>query len=172
MDRPERPAGRALKHASDHVALLANRTTIGCTSRLASACLSTRRGRGKWISASLNPPGHPTTRPFGFAALLGLAGAGRTRLCEPQTGCRPISCQPCATRPRKRGLGPCMLHVGLTRLSTACRGCGACDVLRRPSLPGCPCTITVLVSPNRQTATFRFYLSRVTACPLPRPPLL
>ena len=119
-----------------------------------------------------DPPGHPTTRPFGFAALLGLAGAGRTRLCEPQTGCRPISCQPCATRPRKRGLGPCMLHVGLTRFSTACRGRGACDVLRRPSLPGCPCTITVLVSPSRHTTTFRFYLSRVTACPLPRPPLL
>ena len=52
-DRPDRPAGRALKHASDYVALLANRPTIGYTSRLASARLSTRRGRVKWISDSL-----------------------------------------------------------------------------------------------------------------------
>ena len=56
-----------------------------------------------------DPPGHPTTRPFGFAALLGLAGSGRTRRYAPQTCCRSYSRQPCATRPRKRGLGPCIL---------------------------------------------------------------
>ena len=56
------------------------------------------------------PQGHPTTRPFGFAALLGLAGAGRTRLCEPQTGCRSVSCQSCATRPRKRDEPECTLN--------------------------------------------------------------
>ena len=66
--------------------------------------------RGAACPAPLsNPPGHPTTRPFGFAALLGLTGAGRTRLCEPQTCCRPSSRQPCATRPHKRDLGPCAL---------------------------------------------------------------
>ena len=47
------------------VALLANRTTIGCTSRLASACLSTRRGRVKWVSASLNPRGTRLRGPSG-----------------------------------------------------------------------------------------------------------
>ena len=41
--------------------------------------------------------------------MLGLTGGGRTRLCEPQTCCRPSSRQPCATRPRKRELGPCAL---------------------------------------------------------------
>ena len=56
------------------------------------------------------PQGHPTTRPFGFAALLGLAGAGRTRLCEPQTGCRSVSCQSCATRPSKRDEPECTLN--------------------------------------------------------------
>ena len=67
--------------------------------------------RGAACPAPLgDPPGHPATRPFGFAALLGLAGAGRTRLYEPQTGCRPFSCQPCATRPRKRDELRCALH--------------------------------------------------------------
>ena len=54
-------------------------------------------------------PGHPTTRPFGFAALLGLTGSHKTRLFEPQTSYDSFSRQPCATRPRKRGLGPCIL---------------------------------------------------------------
>ena len=56
----------------------------------------------------------PTTRPFGFAALLGLTGDGRTRLFEPQTCCRPLSREPCATRPRKRGPGvrALVIHFG------------------------------------------------------------
>jgi|GEM_PF-4667267 len=64
----------------------------------------------------------PTTRPFGFAALLGLTGNGRTRLCEPQTCCRPLSRQPCATRPRKRGPWVCASNTpcALTKKS-ACR---------------------------------------------------
>jgi hypothetical protein len=54
------------------VALLANRTTIGCTPRLASAHLSTRRGHVKWVSASLwgagqaAPFGSPGRRKAGY----------------------------------------------------------------------------------------------------------
>ena len=65
-----------------------------------------------------DPPGHPATRPCGFAALLGLAGAGRTRRYAPQTGCRPLSCQSCATRPRKRDEPRCTLdHSSILRLT-------------------------------------------------------
>jgi len=56
-----------------------------------------------WPKKSNQKKGHPAARPCGFAALLGLTGGGRTRLCEPQTCCRPSSRQPCATRPRRRG---------------------------------------------------------------------
>ena len=58
-----------------------------------------------------DPPGHPTTRPFGSAALLGLAGSHKTRRYAPQTSYDSFSRQPCATRPRKRDSGPCMRHV-------------------------------------------------------------
>jgi len=46
------------------------------------------------------PPGTRLRGPAGTLRCSAWAGAGRTRLCEPQTGCRPVSCQPCATRPR------------------------------------------------------------------------
>jgi len=74
--------------------------------------------RGAACPAPLgDPPGHPATRPCGFAALLGLAGAGRTRRYAPQTGCRPLSCQSCATRPRKRDEPRCTLdHSSILRL--------------------------------------------------------
>ena len=67
--------------------------------------------RGAACPAPLSdPPGHPTTRPFGFAALLGLTGSHKTRRCAPQTCCRPISRHPCATRPRKRDRTRCTPH--------------------------------------------------------------
>ena len=42
--------------------------------------------RGAACPAPLSdPPGHPTTRPFGFAALLDLSGSHKTRRYAPQT---------------------------------------------------------------------------------------
>ena len=62
--------------------------------------------RGAACPAPLSdPPGHPATRPFGFAALLGLTGSRKTRGYAPQTSYGSFSRQPCATRPRKRGSG-------------------------------------------------------------------
>ena len=87
----------------------ANSGSIGKQRNAADACLNAR-GYVEWVSASLYPPGHPATRPFGFAVLLGLTGIGRTRLCEPQTGCRSSSRQTCATRPRKRDETQCTLN--------------------------------------------------------------
>ena len=67
--------------------------------------------RGAACPAPLgDPPGHPATRPFGFAALLWPTGSRRTRGCAPQTCCDSFSRRPCATRPRKRDEPRCPLH--------------------------------------------------------------
>ena len=70
---------------------------------------SRRAGGNAWPfpPAPLGHPGYAALRVHCVARSCGggRRGAGRTRLFEPQTCCRPISCQPCATRPRKRRPG-------------------------------------------------------------------
>ncbi len=93
--------------------------------------------RGAACPAPLSdPPGHPATRPFGFAALLGLAGIGRTRLFEPQTCCRSFSRQACATRPRKRDDNQCTLqHQVVERSALSTRMPDVCSCGRVEARP-------------------------------------
>ena len=95
--------------------------------------------------------GHPTTRPFGFAALLGLTGSRKTRRFAPQTSYGSFSRQPCATRPRKRGFGPCTLHLRLTRTFD-----------RSHALRGNACRDTLL--PLLHFGKAEFQLGHVAAC--------
>jgi len=126
-----------------------------------------------------HPPRPPQLHgPSGSLRCSVCRGCAQTRRFAPQTPRTSSSRQPCATRPRRRGLGfrASATYAALAREGRVPTRPWCCTLVSRSSrsstLPGCPCTNTVLISPSRQTTPFCFYLSRVTACPLPRPPLL